>query len=100
MFHQPARINSWLVMEALAPAERHQLHQVPVAHIVLRQNRQVILPLRPALLVCPANVELAAEDGLDIMLLTSLLMLDVTESIAVLSHCDGRHIDLGSPPRV
>jgi hypothetical protein len=85
-----------LVVVALQVAERREPDQVGVALVRLRQDGQV----RVALLLAAAvvrDVELAADDRLDPLLLRLAMKLDRAGERAVVGESDRRHLQLGRP---
>ena len=87
-------VDAGLVVVALEVAGRRELDQVPVALVGLGQEGQV----RVALLLSGrvvADVDLAADERLDSLLLRVLVELDGAGERAVVGERDGGHLELG-----
>ena len=78
---------------ALGEAERHQLNEVVVTPLVLRQEQQVVATLRSLRLLEPIldHIDLAAEDRLDARLGGSVVKLLRTIHITVVRDGKRRH---------
>ena len=73
MFGQQLLVDSWLVVEPLQKAMRHQFDQILVAGVVLAEQHQVMVGffafVRSAIRVAATgDVNLASYDGLDTFL--------------------------------
>jgi hypothetical protein len=100
---QEVHVDARLVVEALEVGLRHEHHQVPVAGVVHREQQQVAdrIEARGVALARLAfearagrEVDLAAEDRLDAVLLGGLEELDRAEEVAVVGERDRRHAEL------
>ncbi len=91
-------VDAGLVVVALEVAERAELDEVAVADVVRREERQVGV----ALVLLPAivdDVDLAADDRLDPLLLCGLEELDRARHRPVVGEGHRRHLELRCLPR-
>ena len=90
-----------LVVEAVERGLRDDLDQVAVALVVLGEHDQVVVVVAVgrravhAVVVLLADVELAADDRLDAVLLRGIVEMHRAEDVAVVGDGDGRHVQLG-----
>jgi hypothetical protein len=99
--HDPLRVpleqlpvDARLVVVALEVAEARELDQVAVALVRLGEQRQVRVALRLRLPVV-GDVDLAAEQRLDSLVLRGLVEVDRAGERAVVRERDGGHLELG-----
>ncbi len=105
---QPARVlgekflaDARLVVEAVERRLGGDLHQVAVALVGLGEHDQVVVVIAVgrravhAVVVLLADVELAADDGLDAVLLGGIVEMQRAEDVAVVGDGDGRLPELG-----
>jgi hypothetical protein len=91
-------VDTWLVVVALEVAERAELDEVAVADAVGGEEREVRVALRlhPAVV---DDVDLAAEDRLDALLLRRLVEVDRPRHRTVVGERHRRHLECGRLPR-
>ncbi len=90
-------VDAGLVVEAFQAGRRDQLDEIAVALLVLAEQDQVVIAIgvrfdRVALL---GDVDLAADDRMNVLLLGLVVELHCAEQVAVIGHGDGRHLLLG-----
>ena len=97
MPRQQILVDARLVVEAIQIPRRHQLNQVPVAFFVLAQQQQVIVVVTLATRLLPLrrHVHLAADDGMDAVIVGLVVKLHRAKQIAVVGHGQRRHLLLG-----
>src|SRR5579863_4432129 len=89
--------DSGLVVKTVQRSFGGDLNQVAVAFFILREHEQMVVGVavgRGALnivIVFFADVEFAADDGLDIILVGRVDEVHGAENIAVVGHCDRGH---------
>ena len=90
---QKVPVDPGLVVEALEIAGRDQLDEVAVALLVLAQQDQVVVAVRVGADRVPLlrDVDLAADDGMDALVLGGVVELNRAEQVAVVGHGHGRH---------
>jgi hypothetical protein len=91
-------VDAGLVVVALQVPEAGERDQVRVTGVVLREQRQVRVPLGLRLAVF-GDVDLAAEDRLDAVLLGLLDELTAPARAPVVGEPRRRHLELGGPRR-
>ena len=97
VLRQQLLVDARPVVEAFRVAGGHQLDQIPVALVGLRQQHQMVrFGLRAALLEPAAlrDVDLAAENRLEPALARVVVEDDRREQVAVLGHGERRHLQL------
>ena len=97
MLRQQLLVDARAVVEPFGVAGRHQLDQVLVAFVGLRQQHQVVrLGLRAALVEPAAlrDVDLAAEDRLQPAVARVVVEDHRRKHVAVLGHGERRHLQL------
>ncbi len=88
-------------LQAVEEARRGELHEVAIAGVVGRQQRQVVAlgPARAARGVVVDEVDLTAEDRLDAVLVARLIELDGPVHDAVVGQPERRLLELGGALR-
>jgi len=97
MRRQQVGIDAGFVVKALQVRRRHQLNEVAIAFLVLAQQDQMVVAVRIVLERLPLlrDIHLAADHGVDALLLGRVVELDRAEQVAVVGHGDGGHFLLG-----
>ena len=101
MFREQLFVDSRLVIETLEVRRGDEADEVVVAHVVLREQHQMVVDVAHAgarLLFQPAaggDVDLAADDGLDARLLSRVVELDGAEHVPVVGHRERRELEGG-----
>ena len=93
---QQLLVNPWTIVEPLHVARRHQLDEIVIALLRLREQNEVVGGIaRTASTREPAarrHVDLAADDRLDSTLPRRIVECDRREHVAVLGDCHRRHL--------
>ncbi len=97
MAREQVLIDARLVVEAVEVAGGDQLDEVAVAFLVFAQQHQVVVAVGFALDADALlrDVDFAADDGVDAVVLGVVVELDRAEEVAVIGHGDGGHFLLG-----
>ncbi len=99
VLRQHLLVDARLVVHAIQVGDGDELHQVAVARLILRQQREMVggIPRGGGVLfreLAGGHVDLAADDRLDPGLLRLLVELDGAEEVAMVGHGDRRHAEL------
>ena len=99
---QQIQVHSGLVIKALCKGPAHDLHQVRVSGIVLRQQNEVIIAVLPvALLAVKArsgrDIDLTADNGLDARRFCGLIKINHSVHDAVIGNGRCRHAEFFDP---
>ncbi len=92
MFRQKLFADAWLAIKAMQGRFRGKPHQIAISLIVFCNHQQVMIfiALRVGpVIVLLADVELAAENRIDVVLLRGIKKLHRAVDIAVVRHCHG-----------
>ena len=92
MLGQIALADARLAVEAVQEGFKGDPHEVPVAFLILGEYQQVMVIVSSrlgAMILILAHVQLAAEDGMNIMPAGSLEKMDCAVDIAVTRHRNG-----------
>src|SRR6266487_5768171 len=104
MLREEFLADSWLVVKTVQRRFRRDLHQVAIAFLVFGQDQKMVVGIAirrrafDAMIVLLADVQLAADDGLNSGGLGGIHEVHGAKNIAMVGHSHGRHAQLFYAP--